>query len=239
MFTQNNNRRNNRNRNSNSINNSSSWSSSSYSSSRRSNNKSKNKTKKNACKNISIWRGKIPLTKNAKVKALFYYRKRNCLKCVALLLCRRQMCCCCCFYRFYSFETIFHSVIRMLSPFRFGNSSRSLILRLSSFPSFLFFVLIFFRHIVFAWRQWWWWWCLLLSLLLPFIRQSVYCGNNIHFGNTLTEPVTTILGGPDLYIDIGSTINLTCIVRHLPEPPSAILWSHKNQVCKSSLNTWR
>lgn len=107
------------------------------------------------------------------------------------------------------------------------------------FPRFFSSFFFFFRHIVFAWRQWWWWWCLLLSLLLPFIRQSVYCGNNIHFGNTLTEPVTTILGGPDLYIDIGSTINLTCIVRHLPEPPSAILWSHKNQVCKSSLNTWR
>lgn len=44
------------------------------------------------------------------------------------------------------------------------------------------------------------------------------------------EPITTILGGPDLYIDIGSTINLTCIVRHLPEPPSTISWGHKNQV---------
>ncbi|XP_055313257.1 roundabout homolog 1-like isoform X2 [Sitodiplosis mosellana] len=46
---------------------------------------------------------------------------------------------------------------------------------------------------------------------------------------SVVEPVTTILGGQDLYIDILSTINLTCIVRHLPEPPSAILWSHKNQ----------
>lgn len=44
------------------------------------------------------------------------------------------------------------------------------------------------------------------------------------------EPVTTILGGPDLYIDIGSTINLTCIVKHLPEPPNAILWGHRNLV---------
>lgn len=45
-----------------------------------------------------------------------------------------------------------------------------------------------------------------------------------------TEPVTTIQGGPDLYIDLGSTINLTCIVRHLPEPPMTISWAHNNQV---------
>lgn len=65
-------------------------------------------------------------------------------------------------------------------------------------------------------------------LLLPLsMRWWKMC--SVSFVNT--EPVTTILGGPDLYIDIGSTINLTCIVRHLPEPPSAILWAHKNQVC--------
>ncbi|XP_031640921.1 hemicentin-1-like [Contarinia nasturtii] len=46
---------------------------------------------------------------------------------------------------------------------------------------------------------------------------------------SVVEPVTSILGAPDLFVSIGSTINLTCIVRHLPEPPSAILWSHKNQ----------
>lgn len=53
-----------------------------------------------------------------------------------------------------------------------------------------------------------------------------------HFGLTSgwIEPITTIVGGPELFIGIGSTINLTCVVRHLPEPPSTISWGHKNQV---------
>lgn len=46
----------------------------------------------------------------------------------------------------------------------------------------------------------------------------------------LLEPITTIVGGPELFIGIGSTINLTCVVRHLPEPPNTISWGHKNQV---------
>ncbi|CAG7826925.1 unnamed protein product [Allacma fusca] len=43
------------------------------------------------------------------------------------------------------------------------------------------------------------------------------------------EPNTTIMGGTDMHINRGSTINLTCIVEHSPEPPSNILWTHNNQ----------
>lgn len=49
---------------------------------------------------------------------------------------------------------------------------------------------------------------------------------------SLAEPITTIVGGPDLYIDTGSTVNLTCIVRHLPEPPPLILWTHNSEVSR-------
>ncbi|KAK0077534.1 hypothetical protein PV325_003780 [Microctonus aethiopoides] len=42
------------------------------------------------------------------------------------------------------------------------------------------------------------------------------------------EPTTEILGGPDLYIDHGSTINLTCIVLNSPEPPAYIFWNHND-----------
>lgn len=52
----------------------------------------------------------------------------------------------------------------------------------------------------------------------------------IVFCSFFTEPITTIHGSPDLYIDTGSTVNLTCIVRHLPEPPAAIQWTHNNEV---------
>lgn len=41
-----------------------------------------------------------------------------------------------------------------------------------------------------------------------------------------TEPTTTILGIPEMYIDSGSTVNLTCIVHGLNEPPTAIQWTH-------------
>ncbi|XP_063238206.1 zwei Ig domain protein zig-8-like [Bacillus rossius redtenbacheri] len=43
---------------------------------------------------------------------------------------------------------------------------------------------------------------------------------------SVVEPVTEIVGEPDMYIYKGSTINLTCIVKHSPEPPLAIFWTH-------------
>lgn len=45
-----------------------------------------------------------------------------------------------------------------------------------------------------------------------------------------TEPVTEIVGGQDLFINKGSTINLTCIVRYAPEPVPAMVWSHNREV---------
>ncbi|XP_032687131.1 zwei Ig domain protein zig-8-like isoform X2 [Odontomachus brunneus] len=52
-------------------------------------------------------------------------------------------------------------------------------------------------------------------------------GHRIHL--TVFEPVTEIAGGPDLFINKDSTINLTCYVRYAPEPPSTIIWSHNHQ----------
>ncbi|XP_047003926.1 zwei Ig domain protein zig-8-like [Schistocerca americana] len=46
----------------------------------------------------------------------------------------------------------------------------------------------------------------------------------------VVEPTTEIVGGPDLYIDRGSTINLTCIVLYSPEPPAYIYWSHNDNI---------
>ncbi|EEB15500.1 conserved hypothetical protein [Pediculus humanus corporis] len=43
------------------------------------------------------------------------------------------------------------------------------------------------------------------------------------------EPITTIFGGPDIYINKGSTMNLTCVVKHSPEPPPAIFWTHNSK----------
>jgi len=46
----------------------------------------------------------------------------------------------------------------------------------------------------------------------------------------LAEPVTDIIGGPELHINRGSTINLTCIVKFAPEPPPTVIWSHNREV---------
>lgn len=48
-----------------------------------------------------------------------------------------------------------------------------------------------------------------------------------------TEPITTILGEDlgEIFINQGSTINLTCIVRNLPETSSTVMhWTHNNEV---------
>ncbi|VVD02731.1 unnamed protein product, partial [Leptidea sinapis] len=48
--------------------------------------------------------------------------------------------------------------------------------------------------------------------------------------STTPPPETTILSGSELFIQKESTINLTCIVRHTPEPPTSITWSHGEQL---------
>ncbi|EFN82153.1 hypothetical protein EAI_09549, partial [Harpegnathos saltator] len=44
------------------------------------------------------------------------------------------------------------------------------------------------------------------------------------------EPITEILGAPDLYINRGSTINLTCVVLQSPEPPAYVYWNHNDAI---------
>lgn len=50
------------------------------------------------------------------------------------------------------------------------------------------------------------------------------------FSFFIAEPVTEVIGGPELHINMGSTINLTCIVKFAPEPPPTVIWSHNRQV---------
>uniref|UniRef100_A0A8D9F664 Neuronal growth regulator 1 n=2 Tax=Cacopsylla melanoneura TaxID=428564 RepID=A0A8D9F664_9HEMI len=46
---------------------------------------------------------------------------------------------------------------------------------------------------------------------------------------SVVEPITQVIGGPDMYINKGSTMNLTCIIKHSPEPPPAIYWLHNTE----------
>ncbi|XKL68793.1 hypothetical protein PGB90_006562 [Kerria lacca] len=45
----------------------------------------------------------------------------------------------------------------------------------------------------------------------------------------VTEPRSEVLGGHELYVDNGSTINLTCIVEFTAEIPTTVQWSHENK----------
>lgn len=46
----------------------------------------------------------------------------------------------------------------------------------------------------------------------------------------VVEPSTTVLGGSEVFVGMGSTINLTCVIRLSPEPPNTIRWQHNNQM---------
>ena len=43
-------------------------------------------------------------------------------------------------------------------------------------------------------------------------------------------PIAKILGSPEIYLDVGSTINLTCIIKHTPLPPADVQWQHDKKV---------
>ncbi|GLV38216.1 defective proboscis extension response 9 [Carabus blaptoides fortunei] len=60
------------------------------------------------------------------------------------------------------------------------------------------------------------------------ISTTPHMSHFIHLN--VIEPTTDILGGPELYIDRGSTINLTCVVLYSPEPPAYIYWNHNEAI---------
>ncbi|CAG0912706.1 unnamed protein product [Notodromas monacha] len=41
---------------------------------------------------------------------------------------------------------------------------------------------------------------------------------------------TELVGGPDIYVAKGSTINLTCLIKNTLLPPEAVTWYHNNKV---------
>lgn len=64
------------------------------------------------------------------------------------------------------------------------------------------------------------------------VSSTPHLSHYIHL--TVIEPDTEIVGGPELFIDRGSTINLTCVVRHSPEPPAYIYWNHNDAIISYS-----
>lgn len=91
------------------------------------------------------------------------------------------------------------------------------------------------------------------SIIGARVRVSIHCVQEIYFAAHafhlaffslsilfFIEPTAAILNAPDLYVDKGSTINLTCTIRFGREPPGFIFWYHEDKVCsKSFLNCVR
>ncbi|KAJ8873015.1 hypothetical protein PR048_026631 [Dryococelus australis] len=63
-----------------------------------------------------------------------------------------------------------------------------------------------------------------------FLELLIIGYKRVRFLFYVPEPLTDIIGEPDMYIFKGSTINLTCVVRNIPEPPPAIYWTHNSEV---------
>ena len=47
---------------------------------------------------------------------------------------------------------------------------------------------------------------------------------------TVLEPTVEILGDADLYVQSGSSLNLTCIIANLPSDSDVIRWVHQDRV---------
>ncbi|XP_050422754.1 zwei Ig domain protein zig-8-like isoform X1 [Adelges cooleyi] len=64
----------------------------------------------------------------------------------------------------------------------------------------------------------------------PFDNNDNLLDMMIGDGDTAEVPSASISGGPDIHVNEGSTINLTCVVKFSPEPPAYIFWYHYDEV---------
>ena len=55
-----------------------------------------------------------------------------------------------------------------------------------------------------------------------------------------TVPRTELIGEPDRYVKVGSTVALHCVVRGALEPPSYIIWYHDaHQLLSENQQKWK
>lgn len=67
------------------------------------------------------------------------------------------------------------------------------------------------------------------KLLVSDIRAS-YSKRIFHVIFIFPAPHTVILGGPDIFVEKGSTINITCSVNISTASPAYMSWFHENEV---------
>lgn len=51
-----------------------------------------------------------------------------------------------------------------------------------------------------------------------------------HIQSCILVAAAEIMGGSEVHVEKGSTLNLTCVVRNAREKPHYLLWYHKNEV---------
>ena len=68
----------------------------------------------------------------------------------------------------------------------------------------------------------------IFAVLVPVILVIKVILNVI--AENISVPHVRIQGSPDLHIDRGSMINLTCVISYSPQPPAYIFWYHNDEV---------
>ena len=51
----------------------------------------------------------------------------------------------------------------------------------------------------------------------------------ISFNFQILEPSTYVIGGPDMFVDVGSMVNLSCVVSFTEKPPESVVWLHNEE----------
>ena len=74
----------------------------------------------------------------------------------------------------------------------------------------------------------------LSSFLNVFDHRSSVLSSHQSFENNLiffVDAETKLFGGPDMIVEAGSTINLTCTVKHVPKPPEKVILLMISYLC--------
>lgn len=59
--------------------------------------------------------------------------------------------------------------------------------------------------------------------------------NLVHLSSA-TEAVAEIGGGPERYVQIGSSVHLKCIIKDYTEPPTYVFWYHAEHMVNYDSN---
>ena len=67
----------------------------------------------------------------------------------------------------------------------------------------------------------------LIVIVCSFLTLVVSFTENF---SLFAEPKASILGDSDVFMDVGSSLNLTCVVSNVNAMLKFIIWNHKNKV---------